>query len=186
MRRGAPGRGGTRPPLCTCDSASCPAGATRSQGFPQPPSGPKAPAPAAQGQRHRPAPTSRSEPHHSPRGSPEQATGPNEPDFSLEIESDSVTAVQTGPIGLKDPEGKARLTGVMRRGTALDSSAKSVPHEARAEPHGGLYTTTVVLQARELCGPATSPPTGCCHPGRMSWVIRVGALLLDDRRERVP
>lgn len=104
------------------------------------------------------------------------------PDFSLAIERDSVTGVQTGPIGLRILREKTCLTGATRHGPVLDSSASSVPHEARPEPpRVSSHDDSHPPGARTL-GPGDSAfPQDATVLGWILWIIKVGALLLDDK-----
>lgn len=94
------------------------------------------------------------------------------PDFSLDIESDSVAGVQTGPIGPRSPEGEDAPAGAMRHGPVLDA-----PRSASRAPAG--------VRARCRHPPGAGASAGRCRPRPDFVVIQVGARLLDGTREQV-
>lgn len=94
------------------------------------------------------------------------------PDFSLDIESDSVAGVQTGPLGPRSPEGENAPAGAMRHGPVLDA-----PRSASRAPAG--------VRARRRHPPGAGASAGRCRPRPDFVVIQVGARLLDGTREQV-
>lgn len=94
------------------------------------------------------------------------------PDFSLDIESDSVAGVQTGPIGPRSPEGEDAPAGAMQHGPVPDA-----PRSASRAPAG--------VRARRRHPPGAGASAGRCRPRPDFVVIQVGARLLDGTREQV-